>query len=196
MRSPAIVGTVLALALAAPAADAQIRLGAEVTGGLVFPLGDADDADGGTLLGGNLLVEFTPSLGVYGGYSRTEVPVSDEDVEVTLEGFEGGIRFTPGLALGPLSPTLSVGATFYEPAISGGPGEDDDAEREVGYRVGLGFDVPLGEVLTASLGGSLVSHPFGDFPQCPPSKPNCLAENTFQLTAGLRVYPPFPGGGR
>jgi hypothetical protein len=208
MRIPASLAiAVLALAAAAPAAHAQgqsgPRLGVEVTGALVFPLGDASDSfDSGTQLGANLLVGVVPAVEVYGGYSYTQLPFSGEDVDadadLTLQGFEGGVRLSPGLALGPVRPTIVLGATYLEPKVSGGRFDDDDEEfeRKLGYRAGLAFDIPLGQLVTASLGGSLVSHPFGDWPQCPPSKPNCLADNTFQLSAGLRVYPPILGGGR
>jgi hypothetical protein len=197
---------VLALAVAAaPAAHAQTgsgpRLGLEVTGGLAFPLGDASDTfDSGTHLGANLLVQVIPAVAVYGGYSWMQLPFTDEDAndgaDLDLQGFEGGVRLSPGLALGPVSPTITLGATYLQPEVTAGPGEDDDFDRKLGYRAGLAFDIPLGQVMTASLGGSLVSHPFGDWPQCPPSKPNCLGENVVQLSAGLRVYPPLLGGGR
>jgi hypothetical protein len=200
MRSPALVLTALALAAVPAAAHAQgggPRIGLEVTGGLVFPLGDAsDEFDNGTQLGANLLVDVTPALGLYGGYSHAQLPFANSDADLTLAGFEGGVRFSPGLALGPLSPTLTLGATYLEPEVSGGQAADSTGERKVGFRGGIGFDVPLGNVMTASLGGSLVSHPFGDFPQCPPSKPNCFPERMIQVSAGLRVYPPFLGGGR
>jgi hypothetical protein len=196
MRSPATLGAILALTLAAaPAAHAQSgpRLGLEVTGGMAFPVGDnADNVDNGTVLGANLLVQATPAVGVYAGYSRTEMPVPLVEQDLELQGWEGGVRLSPGLMLGPVSPTLTLGATWFKPDLSGKADDDDEgSDREVGWRAGLGFDIPLGNVLTASLGGSWVSHPFGDFPQCPPSKPNCLSENMVRLTAGLRVYPPL-----
>lgn len=199
MRHPAKVCTLLALGLAAaPAAQAQ-RLGVELAGGLVFPMGGAADRfDSGTQLGANLLVEVTPAIGVYGGYSQTELPVSDSDGEVSWKGFEGGVRISPAVMLGPVSPTLSLGATYMKPEVSGGsPAAGGEGERELGFRGGLGLDVPLGQVITASVGGSVTIDPYDlpPIPDCPPSDPDCDHNTRLQLTVGLRVYPPFLGRG-
>lgn len=199
MRYPASLA-VLALTLAlAPAAGAQAssspRLGLEVTGGLAIPLGDAADTfDSGTHFGGNVLLRVIPAVAVYGGYSTMDMASPAAELDLTLKGFEAGVRLSPGLALGPVSPTVTVGATFFTPEGYGAQGSDIEGEREVGYRAGLGLEIPLGELLTASVGGSLVSHPFGDFPMCPPSRPNCLPENSVLISAGLRVNPPLFGG--
>ena len=200
MRSPALVLTALALAAVPAAAHAQgggPRIGLEVTGGLVFPTGDAaDNFDSGTALGGNLLVGVTPAVALYAGYSHTQLPVSADDADLTLRGFEGGVRLTPGLAFGPVSPSLTLGATYLEPKVAGGQAADSTGERALGYRAGLGFDVPLGGVLTASLGSSVMYNPEDHLPQCPPTRPNCFSELMIQVSAGLRIYPPFLGGGR
>jgi hypothetical protein len=203
MRSPATLGALLALALAAaPAAHGQgagPRLGLEVNGGVVLPLGGAADRfDSGTQLGANLLVNVTPAVGVYAGYSQTELPVSDSEGELTWKGFEGGVRFSPALMLGPVSPTLTLGATYLKPEASGGQAVGTEGERGVGYRAGVGFDVPLGQVLTASLGGSVTFDPedkLPPVPDCPPSDPDCDPDTRLQVTVGLRVYPPFLGRG-
>lgn len=203
MRHPAKVCTLLALSLAAaPAAHGQggPRLGVELAGGLVFPMGGAADRfDSGTQLGANLLVEVIPAVGVYAGYSQTELPVSDSDGEVSWKGFEGGVRFSPAVMLGPVSPTLTLGATYFKPEVSGGsPAAGGEGERALGYRAGLGLDVPLGQVLTASLGGSVTFDPedkIPPIPDCPPSDPDCDPDTRLQVTVGLRVYPPFLGRG-
>lgn len=201
MRFPASLAVAVLALAAAPAAHGQSgpRLGVEVTGGMVFPLGGAADRfDSGTQLGANLLVNVTPALGVYAGYSHTQLPVSDSEGELTFKGFEGGVRFSPGLMLGPVSPTLTLGATYLKPEASGGQAVDTEGERALGYRAGLGFDIPLGQVLTASLGGSVTFDPedhLPPVPDCPPSDPDCDPDTRFQLTAGLRVYPPFLGRG-
>jgi hypothetical protein len=57
--------------------------------------------------------------------------------------------------------------------------------------------VPLGQVLTASVGGSVTIDPYDlpPIPDCPPSDPDCDPDTRLQLTVGLRVYPAFLGRG-
>lgn len=127
------------------------------------------------------------------------MPVSDSDGEVSWKGFEGGVRISPALALGGVSPTLTLGATYFKPEVGGGsPAAGTQGERALGYRAGLGFDVPLGRVITASLGGSVTFDPedkIPPIPDCPGSDPDCDPDTRLQVSVGPRVYPPFPGRG-
>lgn len=80
---------------------------------------------------------FTPRLGLYGGYSRAEFDVEGAGGgEVRDDGLNFGLRGTLP-ALGLLSPFLRGGLVFHE--LSG----SRETDSELGFELGGGIAVPL-----------------------------------------------------
>jgi len=172
-----------ALLLAAPAVAAQASpFSLEVRGRAAFPTGDFGEEEDGigveTGWGGSLEGHFqaTPLLGVYAGYSHTRFPTDlgeleellgdDASVDITDAGFDAGARITLPLLNGgafvrggvvyhrasvDLSEELLEFFEALEPAF-----DEDDLESDwsLGYQLGAGALVPLGQRLSASVGAA------------------------------------------
>ncbi|HEU0053732.1 MAG TPA: outer membrane beta-barrel protein, partial [Longimicrobium sp.] len=119
-------------------------LAIEVRGGLALPTGD--DADGlntGFTVGGDLIFQATPMIGIYAGYNYNEFGVEDvDDVSVNVKGFDAGVRLGfPTTSLGGFTPFLKGGVLYQSAEITDTDIETDD---EFGFEVGGGLEYMLG----------------------------------------------------
>ncbi len=170
-----------ALLLAAPAVAQTSPFSLEVRGRAAIPTGDFGEEEDGigvkTGWGGTVEGHYqaTPLLGVYAGYSYTRFPtdlgeleelLEDASVDITDAGFDAGARITLPLLNGgafvrgglvyhraavDLSEELQEFFEAVEPAFN----EDDlESDWSLGYQLGAGVLVPLGQRLSASVGAA------------------------------------------
>ena len=173
-----------ALLLAAPAAAQTSPFALEVRGRAAFPTGDFgdEDEDGvglGTGWGGSIEGSWqaTPLLGVYGGYSYTAFPIDfgdlqepleevidDPSVDVTDSGFDAGARITLPVMNGGVF--VRGGVVYHRVGVelsdemedffeTVGVSDDDlESDWSLGWQLGAGVLVPLGQRLSASVSGA------------------------------------------
>lgn len=158
-----------ALGVAAPAeAQGFFPLALEVRGGAAFPTGDfkdALDADMGTSYGVNATLQATPLLGIYAGYERAELGLSDESAfegDLTDQGFAFGGKLN--LPLMGFGPWVRAGAVYNElTRESDVGGVDFETDSGFGFEVGGGLSIPLGLVVSVTPGVRYRSYsPGGD----------------------------------
>lgn len=145
----------VALALAAvfgvaTGAQAQLAFSAEVRGDFSFPTDDLDDAyEWGTSFTGDLYLDFHETFSAYAGYNWTQFPADEEQAlvseDASTKGFELGLKAKLPVAQ-QFGPWLRGGVILHKLD----PGGDLDLDRETGFQVGLGLDIPLGMVLSVT----------------------------------------------
>ena len=149
MKRTIFAMTTAAAALAfAGGAEAQTRspLSVEVRGGLAFPTGSFAGFEGGLsnayTLGANARFQVTPMLGIYGGYSFTAFSRDAGGTGVDVAGPEGGVvaSFTGGS----VSPFVKGGVVYH--SIDDQHGHE--VERNLGFEVGGGVEIPLGPTIS------------------------------------------------
>lgn len=165
MKSPSFaILTGLALLGTAATADAQslglgIPLSVEARGGVAFPTGDLGDADLNTGFGFQVggILDVTPRLGVYAGYSRTEFEADDNIVDASFidSGLNAGIRasFAPILGLAGASPYVHGGLVYHEIELDVDGIDNGDvggSDSSLGFEVGGGLDFPLGRKVSVT----------------------------------------------
>ncbi|HYW10814.1 MAG TPA: outer membrane beta-barrel protein [Longimicrobium sp.] len=171
-----------ALLLAAPAVAAQTSpFSLEVRGRAAFPTGDFGEEEDGigvkTGWGGTVegLYQATPLLGVYAGYGYTRFPtdlgeleelLDDASIDITDAGFDAGARITlpvlnggafvrGGLVYHRAAVDLSEELQEFFEAVEPAFNEDDlESGWSLGYQLGAGALVPLGQRLSASVGAA------------------------------------------
>lgn len=154
-----ILSLAAAAAFAAPA-HAQLPnvtpFSFEVRGGLAFPTGDfAEEEDGegvenGITYGANATFHFMPMLGIYAGYTRSDFGAGD-DVDLTDEGFSGGLRLAIPTPLIPIDPYVKAGLVYNTLEFSGSEGGvrlGIESDRSLGFEVGAGVGIGLGPKLS------------------------------------------------
>jgi opacity protein-like surface antigen len=165
------LGAAFAAAALAMPAQAQMMesspLSLEVRGGAAFPSGDfADIADTGWGFGANAGFELTPLVGVYGGYDRYSFsPESDLlDGDYVSSGFNGGLRVTPMLSgMNSLSPWLRGGVVYNKLQFDFDEfDEEDDSDFQLGFEVGGGIELPLGQRVSITPGLRYTSYSLGE----------------------------------
>jgi len=155
----AVLAVITMLSTAVPAALAAQQRSWElaVQGGAAFPATDLYDTDLKTGFGfeGTLSYRFTPSIGVYAGWdwhkfitdvAGTSFIGADVDVEET--GYVLGLQYEFPLGGSPNSPSVVLrgGGTLNHLELSDSSGNElTDTGHGVGYEVGVGFAVPLGD---------------------------------------------------
>jgi opacity protein-like surface antigen len=156
--------TGLALLGVAGSAEAQyaglgIPLSIEARGGVAFPTGDLGEADLNTGFGFQVggILEVTPRLGVYAGYSRTEFEADDNIVDASFidSGLNAGVRasFAPVLGLTGAAPYVHGGLVYHQVELDvDGIDEDDlgESDYSLGFEVGGGLDFPLGRKVSVT----------------------------------------------
>lgn len=149
MKKTVFASAVVALALAAGEANAQLPFPLSVEGRLDYavPVRDFDDfVDEGMSWGVGASLGVSPGLGLYGTYSQTEFELEDmEDAEVQDAGFSVGLTTAlPTLGTG-LSPWVGAGLLIHQFDFDddNAAGGDQDIEEELGFEVGGGLAVPL-----------------------------------------------------
>ena len=159
-----------ALTVAGSASAQTLPLSLEIRGGLPFPTGELNDVgedigDGlgpGYTLGGSVTLDLTPMVGVYGGYTFTHFQVEDfEGIGLNTDGFDAGLRLSLPGATG-ISPWAKGGVVYHDAEVvfdddvQTNPGELDVSERQLGFEVGGGIEVRLGQRLSFTPGVSYV----------------------------------------
>jgi opacity protein-like surface antigen len=163
----------VALMAAAGSANAQripISIDGIVTAAI--PTGDlADAANVGIGLRGDVNLNVTPILGIYGGYSWSRFGAKDTNgLDFTDQGFDVGLKatFTPVQGLG-AAPFVRGGAIIHTLKVSGTDDESGfdfsgTSDTKVGFEVGGGVSFPLAPniSLTPQVGYSEYSLGNGD----------------------------------
>jgi len=156
MAAVAVVGV-------ANAAQAQLPttpLSVEVRGGLAFPTGDLKDnnTDNGVALAVNGQYQFNPMFAVYAEYDWTQFNGSDVggDFDVTDQGFGAGV-------------IASFNAGSIQPFVKGGIAVNnlnvdnaDIQDEQLGFRIGGGLNLPLGNRLSVTPGVTYTQYGFKD----------------------------------
>lgn len=149
----------VALAAVALAGSAQAQVmpvspfALEVRGGLAFPTGDfgeGDDVESGITYGANGTFQFMPMLGIYAGYTRSDFG-TDEDVDITDQGFSGGLRLAIPTPMIPVDPYVKAGVVYNKLEFSGTDGGvrlGVESDRSLGFEVGAGVGIGLGPRLS------------------------------------------------
>jgi hypothetical protein len=188
----------VALAALALAGTAQAQavpvspFSVEVRGGLAFPMNDLDDvADSGITVGANGTFMFTPSVGLYAGFTYNSFSLGQEAEDLDLDGSINTYGFDAGLKAMFPSPTLPVtpfvkGGLVYhklELDVEGVDlGDEDDTDFGLGFEAGAGVMVPLGPRLSFTPAMSYTTF-----------RPNYQGENdgdnvtSFRVDVGLNI---------
>lgn len=155
-----------ALAVAAPAAaQGMSPFAVEARAGFAFPTGDfaADDAvESGTGFGVTGVFRLTPAFGLYAGWDRYAFEGEDDpefpgvSAEIVDSGLAAGVQLSlPTAGLG-LSPWLRGGALYRKAEADVQTGEfgsfGSESDYSLGFEVGGGIGIPLGQVLTFTPG--------------------------------------------
>ncbi|MEX1259174.1 MAG: hypothetical protein WEG36_16380 [Gemmatimonadota bacterium] len=159
-RLPAVALAIAALMLFVGEAHAQVGLAVEGRAGVTFPTGDLSDAgaEAGLLLGAELQINFHPNLTAYVGFQRytfgcdNDCSLGNDPVSM---GIAAGLKYifhNPGDVLvwgrGGI-----VANTFDNDAGSG--------DREIGFELGVGADLPVATRLYLVPQIGFVSHAAG-----------------------------------
>lgn len=149
--------TAVAALTFAGGAEAQGPLSVEVRGGFAFPTGSFADFEGGLsnayTVGANARFQVTPMLGIYGGYSFTAFSRDAGGTGVDVAGPEGGV--IASFAGGSLSPFVKGGVVYQ--TIDDQHGHE--LERNLGFEVGGGVEIPLGRTISFTPAVSYTSIP-------------------------------------
>lgn len=134
----------------ATGAQAQLAFSAEVRGDFSFPTDDLDDTyEWGAGFTGDLYLDFHETFSAYGGYNWTQFGCDDGSTlcteDASTSGFELGLKAKLPVAQ-QFGPWVRGGVIFHELDL----GEGIDADRETGFQVGLGLDIPLGMVVSVT----------------------------------------------
>lgn len=154
-----------AAALSTGAAEAQMsRISLEPRVGASFPI-DTEGLNTGYVVGGDVIFQATPILGIYAGYNFNSYGVDLEgfgeevpgnlDARVEVKGFAGGLRAT--FPVGSLSPYFKGGLLLQSLGVnvSGDGGSfSGSGDREVGFEIGGGVEVPVSARLSVTPGVS------------------------------------------
>jgi hypothetical protein len=130
----------------------------EVRGGLAFPTGDLKDTEddvgsveSGVTFGANVTFHFMPMLGIYAGYTYNQFGVEGlEELDLTDQGFNAGVRIAVPTPLIPIDPYLKAGLVYNQLSFSF-DGEDEDfidSDHSLGFEVGAGVGIGLGPKLS------------------------------------------------
>ena len=149
------VGLMTAVAALAIAGSASAQTGpttpfsVEVRGGVSLPGGDAGDVlETGFTVGGDVIFQATPMIGIYAGYNFNSYGIDSDDpdvenVDAEIKGFDAGVRV--GFAGGslPFTPFLKGGVLYQKAALTDGDASIE-GDYETGFQIGGGIELPLG----------------------------------------------------
>jgi hypothetical protein len=132
-------------------ATAQDRLSISLRGGGAVATQNLSDADLGVGLGleGTLAYQFVPYASVYGGWGWRRFPTDGAsfagvDVDVEETGYSLGLQYARPLGVGGLDYFVRAGGIYAHLEIEDGGGSVD-SEHGLGWQVGTGLIVSLGE---------------------------------------------------
>lgn len=179
-------------ALAAPA-RAQLPnftpFSFEARGGLSLPLGEMKsdgDAKVGTTVGASVTYHALPLIGVYGGYSRSEFGVGDDELEdgkYTDSGFAAGVRVGIPTPLIPIDPWARAGLVFHRLQASVGDEEVFESDSGTGFEVGAGLGFGLGPKVSVTPGVTYTAYRY----EADGGPDDEVEVNHLRLDLGLRI---------
>jgi opacity protein-like surface antigen len=155
MRSIKLVLCAAALLGSVQVAEGQ-NLSIEARGGAAIPTGEwneDDEVETGFGFGGNVRVNITPMVAIYGGWEMYQFAVDTEglgdvDADLTDKGFRAGAELTiPMPAYPSLMPFVELGATYNTTSLEL---SDDDASLEVESDATLGGEAGVGVAFALS----------------------------------------------
>ncbi len=157
----AAFGVIAGLAMlgTAGAAEAQVRptpLSVEVRGGAAFPTAGFGDAyQTGVTYGARAIFDVAPGLGVYAGYTQSDFDVNSGLVSgnASDRGLNAGLRAALPVGLPALGPWVHGGVVFNELRGQVG-GFSGSSERKLGFEVGGGLELPLGQRVSVTPGAT------------------------------------------
>lgn len=146
-----LAGMAALATVGAAGAQAPVPFSVEVRADAAIPTGDfADGVDAGPGFAVTAAVGISRGLALYGGYSRTAFERQDVEGELVDQGLSVGL--TTGIRAGRIGvqPYFGAGLLIHDLKSDGGP----NFESDVGFEVGGGFAIPLGQRvrLTPGLG--------------------------------------------
>lgn len=151
--------------------SAQSPFSLEIRGGLPFPTGEFSDIgndiggglEGNYNLGASAELRVTPMLGVYAGYTYSRFKVEDFDgIDAVDEGFDAGVRAS--FSTMGLFPWVKGGVVYHDAEfvfdedLGVGPERVEITGRQLGFEIGGGVEVPLGQHLSFTPGVSYVQY--------------------------------------
>ncbi len=147
-----VLSMAAALAMAVPA-TAQGQVSLELRGSINKSMGDfGDQSDGEAGFGADLQYGLSDNVTAYVGYDRQLfdcAQCAEEDDGIQSQAFAGGFKVhTSGDGLRPWA-KAGLGAYTLDVDQAAGDAETDPS---MGYHLGAGVDIPLGDVLTFSPG--------------------------------------------
>jgi hypothetical protein len=163
MRTNGLAALLATLFLLAPAAadlEAQRSIAGEGRVGVTFPTGDLSDAgaEAGLGIGAELMMTFRPNLTAYIGLQRHGFSC-DSDCDVgnspRSTGFGGGLKF---VFPSPQDALFWARGGLIAHALST---DDVSGDRNLGFELGTGFDMPIAPRLYLTPHVGLISHDAG-----------------------------------
>lgn len=158
------VAALVGVASTAEAQNSPFAL--EIRGGLAFPSGDLKDLEGeggtesGVGLNVNAQYQVTRTIGVYGEYNWLQFGIEDlEGGDVTDQGFGAGVMVS--FPAGGFTPFVKAGLVMHEIELSLDDITIDAENEELGFRVGAGAEVPLGQRLSFTPGVTFTTYNVG-----------------------------------
>lgn len=160
MRRITVLAAAAALVATAQSVSAQTpQFALEVRGGYAIPTGDWNEDDtfeNGFGFGASAIAMVTPQIGVYAGWESFTFNVEEDEegveADATDVGFRGGVTVNVPLAASPnLTPFVELGALYNKLEISAsgdGASIEIESESSLGFEVGAGVDVSLGQRLS------------------------------------------------
>lgn len=153
-----MVGILTLILLSAQTAHAQRRPALEIRGGLNLPTGDFGDeggvdAESEAGFGADLMIPLNPRFTLYAGAGREMFGCAscDDNDGFTSTGLEGGAKILLSRGQSGVLPWLKVGAIYHKARFEF-DGVEGESDWGLGFQVGGGVDIPLGEVLSFSPG--------------------------------------------
>lgn len=163
MRNDALVALSLLLfvfLLPASEAQAQVSFSGEGRVGVTFPTGDLSDvgAGAGLGLGAELMMTFQPNLSAYVGLNRHGFSC-DSDCDLGSSPRSSGV----GAGLKLIFPSPQDALLWGRAGVVGHSLSDDDSsgDRNLGFELGAGFDMPIAPRLYLTPHAGLISHDAG-----------------------------------
>lgn len=153
-----MVAVAAALAVAGTAQAQTSPFSVEVRAGLALPQGDdMEGIESGITVGADALYQINPMFAVYAGYNfnsfgvdcEGDVDCEDADPSVEIKGFDAGLRVN--FPMTGVTPFVRGGVVYNSFGLTvDGDGGDFDVEtdEELGFEVGGGIELPLGQRLS------------------------------------------------
>jgi hypothetical protein len=156
----------MAMAFVPATLSAQNRaISIDIRGGYSVPFGDFGDVWGNDWgFGAGGVLSLTPSIGVYAGWARDafdcEIVGCGDDSRLHVSGLEAGAKFIIPTDIAVL-PWAKAGVVYHKAELDESV-VGFETDRNLGFQGAVGFDFPLGDVLSVSPSVRVTLLDFGD----------------------------------